>query len=73
MSEKIIVARRDLTCDLCGHRIPKDSKCRMIRDDFMPGIVYFEHLRCPSAPAFATENNNPKHPIINNKPAFALA
>lgn len=74
MSEKIIVARRDLICDLCGRRIPKGSKCRMIRDDFMPGLVYFEHLNCPSAPAVAVEKNCPKPPVIhNNKPAMALA
>ena len=74
MSEKIIVAKRDLTCDLCGLKIPKGSKCRMIRDDFMPGLVYFEHLHCPSAPAVTTESNHPKFPVIhNNKPAMALA
>lgn len=74
MSEKIIVARRDLICDLCGRRIPKGSKCRMIRDDFMPGLVYFEHLRCPSAPTVTVETNCPKNPVIHhNKPAIALA
>lgn len=74
MSEKIIVARRDLICDLCGRRIPKGSKCRMIRDDFMPGLVYFEHLRCPSAPTVTVETNWPKNPVIHhNKPAIALA
>lgn len=74
MSEKIIVARRDLICDLCGWRIPKGSKCRMIRDDFMPGLVYFEHLRCPSAPTVTAQKNCPKNPVIhNNKPAMALA
>ena len=73
MSEKIIVTKHEFVCDLCGHRIPKGSKCRMIRDDFMPGLIYFEHLRCPSAPAVATENSNPKHPITYNKSAMALA
>ncbi len=74
MSEKIIVARRDLTCDLCGRRIGKGLKCRMIHDDFMPGIVYFEHLNCPSAPSAATSKPTPKHPVIyNHKPAMVLA
>ena len=55
-------------------RIPKGSKCRMIRDDFMPGLVYFEHLRCPSAPTVTAQKNCPKNPVIhNNKPAMALA
>ena len=74
MSEKIIVARRDLTCDLCRRRIVKGQKCRMIHDDFMPGIVYFEQLNCPSAPAGATTNPTPKPPVIHNsKPAMVLA
>lgn len=74
MSEKIIVARRDLSCDLCGRRIVKGQKCRMIHDDFMPGIVYFEHLNCQSAPAGAITNPPPKYPVIHNsKPAIVLA
>ncbi len=72
MSEKIITAHRHLTCDLCGHRIPKGSQCRMVRDDFMPFLVLFEHLRCPSAPAVAT-NTNPQRPIINSRHALVLA
>ena len=72
MSEKIITAHRHLTCDLCGRRIPKGTQCRMIRDDFMPFLVFFEHLRCPSAPAVVT-NRNPRQPIITKQHAFVLA
>jgi len=44
----------------------------MIRDDFMPFLAFFEHLRCPSAPAVVTDRK-PKHPIHTNKQAMALA
>ncbi len=72
MSEKIITAHRHLTCDLCGFRIPKGTQCRMIRDDFMPVITYFEHLRCPAAPAVVTKTP-PKHPITNARSIPAMA
>lgn len=72
MSEKIITAHRHLTCDLCGRRIQKGTQCRMIRDDFMPFLVFFEHLRCQSAPAVVT-NRNPRHPIITKQHVFVLA
>ena len=72
MSEKIITAHHHLTCDICGHRINKGSQCRMIRDDFMPVLVFFEQLRCPSAPAVVT-NRNPRQPIITKQHAFVLA
>ncbi len=74
MSEKIIIARHNFTCDFCGQRIYKGQQCRLIRDDFMPGLFYFEHMRCPSAPAVSVEKNCPKNPVIhNNKPAAVLA
>ena len=66
MSEKIIIANRNLTCDLCGFRIPQGSECRMIRDDFMPFVVFFEHLRC-SSPSAVVTLRNPKPPIIKNR------
>ena len=72
MSEKIITAHHHLTCDLCGRRIQKGTQCRMIRDDMMPFLVFFEHLRCLSAPAVVI-NRNPKHPIHTNKQAMPLA
>ncbi len=72
MSEKIITAHRHLTCDLCGHRISKGTQCRMVRDDFMPFLVFFEHLRCPSAPAVAT-GGSPRQPLITKQHAFVLA
>lgn len=66
MSEKVTIAKHDLICDLCSRRIPKGSRCRIIRDDFMPGIVYFEHLRCPPPSATVEENIQPKSPVIHN-------
>lgn len=68
MSERIIIAKRAHTCDLCGQRIAPSSWCRIIKDDFMPGIYYFEHLRCPSATATVI----PKKPVIT-KHTFIFA
>ena len=74
MSEKIIVANRPLTCDLCGHRIPQGCKCRLIRDDFLPFLTYFEHLNCPSGPAIVRQKLSPYNPIIKtSQPLAALA
>ena len=74
MSEKIIIANRPLTCDLCGHRIPQGSKCRMIKDDFLLHLTYFEHLNCPSGPAVVQPNHTPNKPVFNNRqPLAALA
>jgi len=67
MSEKIITANRQLTCDLCGHSIPQGCKCRMIKDDFMPFLTYFEHLNCPSGPAVVQPNRIPDKPVIKNR------
>lgn len=66
MSEKIITAHHHLTCDLCGWSIQKGMQCRMIRDDFMPFLTFFEHLRCPAAPAVVTDRK-PIQPIINKQ------
>ena len=46
MKSQIIKARRNITCDLCGHQISAESVCRMIVDDENQH-VYFEHLNCP--------------------------
>jgi len=53
MSERIIVARHRHICDLCHHRIEAGERCRVIRDDFWPEQVWFEHLRCPGEAAVA--------------------
>ena len=74
MSEKIITANRPLTCDLCGRTIPQGCKCRLIRDDFMPSLFYFEHLNCPSGPAAVRPNHTQNKPVISNRqtlPALA--
>ena len=74
MSEKIITANRSLTCDLCGQIIPQGSKCRLIRDDFMPSLTYYEHLNCPSEPAVVQPNMPQNKPVISNRqPLPALA
>ena len=74
MSEQIIVANRHLVCDLCGYRIPKGCKCRMIKDDFLPFLTYFEHLNCPSGPAVVRPNTPQNKPVISNsQPEPALA
>lgn len=74
MSEKVTIAKRDLICDLCGRKIPMGTKFRLVKDDSLPYLTYFEHLICPSAPAAAIESNRPKSPVIhNNRPAMVLA
>ena len=67
------MANRPLICDLCGLRIPKGSKCRMIRDDFMPGLTYFEHLRCPSGTAVVSPRKPNKPVKINCRREPVLA
>ena len=47
MSDHIAVAKHNHFCDFCGGLIPKGTKFRIIHDDFMPKLVYFEHLHCP--------------------------
>jgi len=74
MSERIITANRPLICDLCGRRIPQGSRCRLIRDDFLPYLTYFEHLNCPSGPAAVESDRTPKKPVSSNRqPQPALA
>ena len=73
MSEKIVVARRDMKCDLCGERIFKGRPCRKITDDYMPILTYFEHLRCPTGTAVVSPRK-PKNPVKTNcrcEPALA--
>ena len=68
MSERMIFTKKARTCDLCGQSIAPRSWCRLIKDDFMPGIFYFEHLRCPTEPVTSITNKQ-KH----NKQNFAFA
>ena len=46
-----------------GH-IEAGERCRLIRDDFWPLMTWFEHIRCPSAPApvVCTAPRPPKRP-----------
>jgi len=39
----------------------------MVRDDFMPHLVFFEHLRCPSAPTAAVGERKPLLPVISSR------
>ncbi len=74
MSEKIITANHPLLCDLCGRTIPQGTRCRMIRDDFMPFVTFFEHLNCPTGPAVVRPNNTPNKPEnSNSQPVSVLA
>jgi len=59
MSEKIIVVRHQHICDLCYHHIEAGERCRLIRDDFWPAQVWFEHLRCPDDTAVSRTPNKP--------------
>ena len=72
MREKIIVAYRQLPCDLCGQLIRKGEKCRMLRDDTQPELVYFEHIICPTGHAVVNANH-PVYPIQTNKNAAVMA
>ena len=51
MAEKIVTARHRQVCDVCHGHIEAGERCRLIRDDFWPLMTWFEHIRCPSAPA----------------------
>ena len=63
MSEKTVTLRTSQVCDLCGHRIRAGEKCRLIRDDFMPMLTFFEPLRCP-ADMPVKQPNHPEHPML---------
>jgi hypothetical protein len=70
MSDHIAVAKHNHFCDFCGGLIPKGTKCRIIHDDFMPNLVYFEHLHCPPSKPVFVSSSTPKKPI---KPKFTPA
>lgn len=71
MSDHIAIAKHNHICDFCGGMILKGTKCRIIHDDFMPKLTYFEHLRCPPSRAVSAETITPK-PLAktNFKPAY---
>lgn len=69
MSEKIVTARHDQNCDICHHTIHAGERCRLIRDDFWPAMIWFEHLRCPSGNAVVEVPKKPL-PVL---PALAPA
>ena len=48
MSEKIVKVLRRQVCDLCHGRIEEGERCRLVRYDFWPMMVWFEHIHCPS-------------------------
>ena len=74
MSERISTANRQLICDFCKRPIPQGCRCRLIRDDFLPFLFYFEHLNCPSGPAVVQPNAPQNKPVISNsQPEPALA
>ena len=70
MSEKTVTARHDQVCDLCHQTIRAGERCRMIRDDFWPAMVWFEHIRCPQGPAVVT--TGPRLPL-QTQPKLAFA
>ena len=65
MSDHIAIAKHDHICDFCGGLIPKGTKCRIVHDDFMPKLVYFEHLQCPPSQPASVSSSNPKNPVKN--------
>ena len=71
MSDRIVTLRHRQVCDLCRHAIEAGEKCRLVRDDFWPQMVWFEHLRCPGAAATAAEPAIPNPPLPVPAMAFA--
>ena len=48
MSERLVTLRHDQLCDLCHRKIPAGEKAYLVRDDFWPMDVRFEHRGgCP--------------------------
>jgi len=63
MSERTVTLRHDQFCDLCHKKIPAGEKAYLIRDDFWPMTVWFEHCGgCPESRTAekAEEKNTPK-------------
>ena len=71
MSDHIAIAKHNHICDFCGGMIPKGTKYRIIHDDFMPHLVFFEHLCCPPSRAVSATTITPKKPVKTNfTPAY---
>ncbi len=70
MSERIVTARHRQLCDMCHCPIEAGERCRLIRDDFWPAMVWFEHLRCPGDEAPAAEPCHPEPPKAVPAPAY---
>ena len=71
MSDHIAIAKHNHICDFCGGMILKGSKCRIIHDDFMPKLVYFEHLHCPPSQPVSVSPTTPKKPVkTKSRPAY---
>ncbi len=52
MSERTVTLRHDQVCDLCHEKIAAGEKAYLIRDDFWPMDVWFEHKGgCPETRA----------------------
>ena len=50
MSEHIVTLRHRQVCDICHRPIEKGERCHLVRDDFWPMMVWFEHCGCPEEP-----------------------
>ena len=46
-----VAAKNRHVCDLCGGVIEKGETCNKVRDDFMDGMVVYEHRACPGSMA----------------------
>ncbi|MGN0880093.1 MAG: hypothetical protein ACI4WT_11680 [Oligosphaeraceae bacterium] len=68
MADRIVIARHRQVCDLCHGPIAVGERCRLVRDDFWPLMVWFEHLRCPHGLAIAA---SPVQPIPPERRAAA--
>jgi len=62
MSERTVTLRHDQICDLCHGRIPAGEKAYLIRDDFWPMNVWFEHCGGCSKDKYS------EAPVAENKP-----
>ena len=50
MSERLVTLRHDQLCDLCHHPIEAGERAHLVRDDFWPMDVRFEHRGgCPES------------------------
>ncbi len=60
MSERLVTLRHDQVCDLCHRTIAAGEKAYLVRDDFWPMDVRFEHRGgCPES--WTTGNTEEKN------------